>query len=484
MIIFSFTFAPLIIAEIARKEALPTVEDFFLYSRRMPLLLSFFTIYATWYSSFAVLGSGATFYQHGPLYMTAFAWNVLFAIGLYSLGRRIWYYGRKNNYITISDFFRDIYGSQTLSNITTGIALIFTIPYLEVQLYGGTYLINVATRGAIPWRIALLLFFSVMIVYLWAGGIRSVSMTDIFYGISIFCTMVFMGLLLAHKAGGVREIFDALAARDPSFLTLTGKEDENMILWLTMFIIVPTGALMSPPIWLRCYSMKKAKDFSTLSVLIALCTMGYIGSVLAGSAAKILMPNFEQPDMVIPYLIIKEGHLILAALLFCGMSAASLSTANSQIHSLSAIYTIDVHKRYIEPEATDARLIKITKIVLLIVSAATYVLLVSTRSMLVHTGLIALAGAAQLIVPTAGALFWTRSTAHGAMAGLLAGETILIALALFTNLDGSLAGCIGLTVNAALFILCSLCSKPSAEAKNRIAAMKCRFEEDRAHLNL
>ena len=198
----------------------------------------------------------------------------------------------------------------------------------------------------------------------------------------------------------------------------------------------------------------------------------------------VIQPKVKQTRETVPTTSPATAPAVVEGLLFCGMSAASLSTANSQIHSLSAIYTIDVHKRYIEPEATDARLIKITKIVLLIVSAATYVLLASTRSMLVHTGLIALAGATQLIVPTAGALFWTRSTAHGAMAGLLAGETILIALALFTNLDGSLAGCIGLTVNAALFILCSLCSKPSAEAKNRIAAMKCRFEEDRAHLNL
>ena len=216
MIIFTFVFIPLIIAEIARRQSIPTVEDFFLYSQKMPLGYAFFTIYSTWFSSFAVFGSSATFYESGPLYMTAFAWNILFAIFIFGISRRLWFYSRKGEYLTATDFFDDIYGSKALSLLITGIMLCFTVPYLEIQLFGGTFLINIATNGAIPWKVALLLFYVIMIVYLWAGGIRSVAMTDVFYGILVFFAMIVIGVILVSKVGGPAAMFNSLAEKDPS----------------------------------------------------------------------------------------------------------------------------------------------------------------------------------------------------------------------------------------------------------------------------
>ena len=138
MIIFVFTFVPLALAEIARAKFRYTIEDFFLQSRRMNLLMAFFTIYATWVSSFAFLGSTASFYNQGPLYMTCFAWNILFALMFMVVGRRIWFYGRSHGYITATDFFDDIFRSRGLSFTITAVITMFTIPYLMIQLYRGS----------------------------------------------------------------------------------------------------------------------------------------------------------------------------------------------------------------------------------------------------------------------------------------------------------------------------------------------------------
>lgn len=60
MIIFIFTFVPLVLAEVARNKSLPTLENFFLQDREMSLPLVMFTVYATWVSSFAFLGSASS----------------------------------------------------------------------------------------------------------------------------------------------------------------------------------------------------------------------------------------------------------------------------------------------------------------------------------------------------------------------------------------------------------------------------------------
>ena len=112
MIIFGFTFAPLVLAEIARSNSLPTVEDFFLQSRNMPTFMVFFTVYATWVSSFAFLGSASSFFSQGPLYLTCFAWNALFGILFMVIGKRIWYYGGVHKFITPTDFFNEIFSKK------------------------------------------------------------------------------------------------------------------------------------------------------------------------------------------------------------------------------------------------------------------------------------------------------------------------------------------------------------------------------------
>ena len=478
IIIFSFAFIPLILAEVARKDAGTTVEDFFVYSRKMPTFYAFCTISATWFSAFAVLGSATSFYVNGPMYMTAFAWNILFAVCIFLIGRRIWHYGKKNGYITPSDFFDDIYSSPKLTVLVTCVCLLFTVPYIQIQMFGGTYLLDAATDGAIPWRMAVLIFYVIMIVYMWAGGLRSVALTDVFYTILVTFVMLFTGLFLCRKAGGMTYIFDYLIQSEKENLILSRPGSAvNVQLWLTMFIITPIGALMSPPMWIRSFSIKDQKSFYLLPFLIAVLTVSYFGSLLTGNAAKVLDPGIVDAEALLPNLIMEHGGTILATISLCGFYAAALSTANSQIHSLSAIYTIDIHRRYINPNASDARLVYITKWSLLIISMVTYLMVIRQPVLILDTGLLALSGTAQLIVPAVGGLIWNKANSNGAFVGLLSGVCVLIGLKIF-GLEASLCGCIGLAVNSLLFIVIGKYGTNEPKVREKIVQYKVEFEED------
>ncbi|MDO4544755.1 MAG: sodium:solute symporter family protein [Bacillota bacterium] len=475
-IIFVFTFVPLILAEVARNKSLPSVEDFFVYSRSMPTLLCFFTIYGTWYSTFAVVGSSAYFYFKGPVYMTTFAWNALFAVCFFILGRRIWFYGKRHNYITPTDFFSDIYKSKALNILVTIIMLVFTLPYIQIQFSGGAYLLEIASRGQIPWEIAGIMFYTIMVVYLWAGGIRAVALTDIFFGILVFFTMLGTGILLADKAGGVEHIFDILIQDSVDNVTLSGKDPfNNVALWMAMFLVTPLGAIMSPPMWIRSYSVKKEKSFYLLPFLLTLAAAGYIGCFISGNAGRVLKSGLTNSDMLIPTLLTEYGSQILTTLLFCGFAAASLSTANSQIHALSAIYTIDIHKRWINRDVSDSRLLYIAKWAVLGVSALTYVLMIASPAIIISTGLLALSGTMQLLVPTVGALFWKKSNATGAFAGLLGGSLTLTVLHLGFHLESSYCGVIGLAVNAVLFIILCNTTKQSSVTRDKLISYHNAF---------
>ncbi|MBI9102086.1 MAG: sodium:solute symporter family protein [Spirochaetales bacterium] len=458
-----FMFIPLVMGGIANKKSLPTTEDFFVQGRAMGSLAVFFTVAATWWSSFAFLGAPSYFYTRGPVYWTAIAWNILFGVLYYVIGKRIWFYGKKNNLITPSDFFRKLYGSGPLATIVGVIMLLFTLPYLQIQLTGGAYLIEVASGGLIPWKVGGLFFYAIIVIYVWAGGLRAVAWTDIFYGVLLFFGMIFGGFFIAAKVGGTSELFKVLRATAPESLTLPGPQGVHGYgLWISMFIMVPIGAFMGPQLWTRMYSVKSSKLFNLMPFLLGFAAIAYVGSMLLGNTGMVLEAGgVDRPDRILPIMLFKYAPFALASLVCAGGAAAAMSSANSQIHSMSAVYTVDFHQRFINKNMDQKGLVWVGRIAILVFALIAYFMSVFIPGLLVNVGLVALSGTAQVFVPTAGILFWKKSTSSGAIAGLLTG-VILLCIFTFTPLSvpfGLHSGLFCIIINTIVFLIVSLVTK-------------------------
>jgi SSS family solute:Na+ symporter len=461
LIIAAFMIIPLIMGFVAGRKSIPTTEDYFVQGRGMGSVAVFFTVAATWWSAFAFMGSNAYFYLNGPLYWTAIAWNILFGVLYFGVGKKIWYIGKLNKFITAKDFFVHQYGSTKLGNLIAIISLVFTLPYLQIQLTGGAYLIQTASNNIINFQVAALLFYVVIIIYVWSGGLRAVAWTDIFYGVLLFFGMVFAGIYIADLIGGPASLFEQLRAAKPENLSLGSA---NTMAWLSMFIVTPIGSFMGPQLWTRMYAVKSGKLFNLMPFLLGFAAIAYIGSMLVGNSAVILEPGIEAPDTVLPVILYKYAPFVLASLIIACGAAAAMSTANSQIHSMAAVWTVDIHQKYINKNLNQKQLVWVGRWTILILSAVAYVMCLFVPGLLVQVGLVALAGTAQIFVPTFGAIFWRRSTTAGATAGVVAG---ISALCLFTFIPASLpevfkggGGLISFIINIVVFVVVSLVSKP------------------------
>lgn len=481
LIIGIYMFIPLWIGAKAGEHELPTPEDFFVQSRSMKPLAVFFTVQATWWSTFAFFGSTAYFYEKGPVYWTTIAWDFLFGILFFLIGKPIWFYGKKNNYITASDFFRDMYASEILGNLVTLIMVLFTMPYLQIQLAGVAYLIEIASKGLIPWEMGGFVFCVVVIIYVWTGGLRAVAWADIFYEILILLGAILGGIFIVTKVGSIHALFNTLKQTAPETLTLPGPTGEaGPMLWISMFLLVPIGAMMAPPLWTRMYAVKSAQVFHLMPFLLGCIGIVNIAPMLIGNAGILLIPGLQKSDSLLPVLLFQYAPFSLASLILTGGAAAAMSTSNSQIHSIAAVYTMDIHKRYIHKDMDNKHLIRIGRWSILIFTIFSYFLTVHIPGLLIQIGLIALSGTAQLIVPTAGALFWKRSTAKGAIAGLLGG---ILCLSLFTFIlpihlpFGIHPGLAAFFLNLLLFIVVSLATPM------RNPAILDKFEEQRRIFN-
>ncbi len=461
-----FMIFPLAIGFAARSKSQATAEDYFIQSRGMGAVAVFFSVAATWWSAFAFLGSNGYFYTQGPLYWTAIAWNILFGVMYYVIGKKIWYMGKINNYVTATDFFKHQYGSVPLGNLVGLILVVCTIPYLQIQLSGGAYLIQVASGGLIPFAIGALVFYIVIIIYVWAGGIRAIAWCDIFYGVLLFFGMMFAGLYVASLVGGPTAMFQRLEEMFPGHTVLA---EGKWMAWIAMFIITPVGSFMGPQLWARFYSVKSPKTFNMMPFLLAIAAIAYTGSMLTGNTGKVLYPDVSKlvngnADYILPTVLFEQAPFFIGSVLMACGAAAAMSTANAQVLSLSTIYTMDFHRRYVNKNLSENQLIWVGRWAILVVSAAAYIMCLYVPGLLVTIGLIALGGTAQVMVPTVGALFWKRSTTAGAFSGMLVG-IILIVLFTFTPLTapGSFAAggatLFALIANILVFIVVSFASK-------------------------
>lgn len=460
LIIAAFMIIPLIVGVVSSRQSQATSEDFFVQGRAMGSIAVFFTVAATWWSAFAFLGSNATFYTSGPVYLTALAWNLLFGFMYYWVGKRVWFLGKRFNYLTPSDLMGDFYNSEALRILVAVITLVFTVPYLQIQLTGGAYLIEVASDGMVPFWLAALLFYFIIIVYVWVGGIRAIAWTDVIYGALLFFGMMFAGYYISSQVGGPAALFAQLQESNPSHLTMPGP-DGNMgySMWFSLFVIVAIGAFMGPQIWLRMYSVKSGKLFNLMPFLLGLAAFAYFGSVLTGYSGVLLEPGLENADRILPVMLMNYAPYLLASMIMAAGAAAAMSTANSQIHAVSTVVTMDIYQRYVNRHASQARIVTIGRLSLVGFSLAAYILALTVPGLLVTIGIAALAGTAQLIVPTIGAISWRRAHPMAAFWGLISGVTCVLLLtygASVSNPLGLHAGIWGLLLNTSLFVGLSL----------------------------
>lgn len=478
IVIGASMFVPLWIGSKAGEREERTLSDFFVQSRRMNTIVLFFTVQATWWSAFAFLGASSNYYQNGPVYWTTLAWDVLFGLLFYLLGKRIWFYGKERGYLTATDFFLDLYGFKPLGFLVTLIMMIFTIPYFELQITGGTYLIEVISAGLIPRQMGAFLFTAVIVIYVWTGGLRAVAWADVFYESLIIISSILGVLFVVRQHQGITPLFSELSRVLPEALTLPGhNQTAGPNLWISMFFIVPIGALMAPPLWTRMYAAREAKFFDRLAFFLAAISILNLAPMLIGNSSLLILPNLAMADALFPQYVLRYAPYFMAYVILIGGAAAAMSTANSQIHAISATYTIDIHRRYLRPDMSELGLITTGRIVIVIFALLSYLSYLYFPGVIIQLGLLALSGTSQLLIPVCGALFWNRSHGVGAFFGLLTGLTLVIGLHYQLGFETSDAALIGLAGNALVFFAVSRLLPLKKTYANRITSLRVLYED-------
>jgi len=455
-----------------------TEEDYYLAGRQQPFVITALTIMATFFSSSAMLAIPGVMYKEGAAFFL-FALNLpVGGAAVYLIGSRIARLGRAKGYVTPADMVAEYYDNSSAVRLLVALlGFLYIVPYVVMQIRAGGHLAQQMFPGATEmtvlgmqvdvFAIGASVLSGVMMIYILVGGMRSVALADVIQGSLLLVGMLVAGYAAISALGGMRDYFAALAELPPEALSLPGATGRYTALGLlTVCVFASLASMIQPAQWMRYYAARSSQTLKRsaliFSIVLPVCFL--FGVMLVGLGARALYPPEMVGGELVPHgevgrwdqaliAVLRNHGLevlgpaggIIVAVIMIAILAASMSTADSNLHALSAVVTRDVYDRFIRPKASQWERAWVGRIVIVAASLlALYLVQVGEHDknfaplkMIVEMQFVAMAFSCQVLPVTIDMLFLRRGTRAGAVGGMLAG---LLVVLLFTPAPQLLMG--------------------------------------------
>ena len=457
-----------------------SVSGYVAADRSMNTLVLYFVMGASIFSSFAFLGGPGWAYSRGVAALYIIAYGVIGIVPLYFIGPRTRRLGERFGFITQAELLAHRFDSKFLSIVLAVLSVIVFVPYLVIQMEGAGIIVEALTEGRVSSAVGAGVAYGVVVIYVLASGVMGVGWTNTFQGAFMMAVAWFLGLYLPNKLyGGVGAMFDQISQVKPQLLAMPGLAGNGDPWTWAAFgsavFVSAVGFTMWPHLFMKSYAAKSDRALRLTVVMYPTFQIFLVPILLIGFAGVVLYPDVKPADSILPFLLTQlELSPILIGLVGAGTLAASMSSGDSILHSAASIGVRDGLRQALphrfEDAGSDERERFLIRVAVVALALVAYYFAVVSQVSLVSLLLAAYGGVAQIMPPVVAALYWTRATRAGALAGLLGG-IVTNCLFLFrpelSPVAGVHEGFWGLIVNVALLVAVSLATRPDDAARVR-----------------
>ena len=412
-----------------------TSQDYFVASRSIGPFLLLMSLFGTTMTAFALVGSTGKAYTTGVgTYGLMASWSGLVHSAVFlAIGTRLWALGKRHGYVTQVQYFRDRFQSPLLGNLLLPLLVALVVPYLLIGLLGAGVTVAGVTRGTevpVPPWVTSGVICVVVYAYVFMSGLRGAAWANAFQTMVFLVVGVIAFFVISDALGGVVE---ATRQAKPERLVREGAIGQ---LHFLSYVFVPLSVGMFPHLFQHWLTARSTSTFKASVVLHpVLIAAVWVPTVLLGVwATGVIDVPPAKANAVLGILVAKLSTPLFSGLVTAGILAAIMSSLDSQFMCLGTMFTQDmVLPRVAEGRLTDTQIVTVGRIFVGLVVLATWLLsLVATRGIF-NLGVWCFSGFAGLFPLVAASLYWRRVTAAGAIASVLAGAAIWVALFIHTT---------------------------------------------------
>ena len=209
-----------------------------------------------------------------------------------------------------------------------------------------------------------------------------------------------------------------------------------------------------------------------MAVVIGVLGRAYLYPTLLGSGAADSTENVF--IIMITKLFTEDTRLpFIGGIFLCGILAAIMSTADSQLLITASSVSKDLYQGVISRKASDKKVMKVSRITVIVVAVLAYLIALNPESSIMGLVSNAWAGLGAAFGPTVLlSLFWKRTNLAGAVAGIVSGGLTVLIWDYIPLVGGETLGTatglyslvVGFAISLLLIVAVSLCTKaPDAQ---------------------
>ena len=404
-------------------------EKFVTGGRDMNAFLIFCTLGATIIGTGSTIGAISDGFSHawgGALFCTGSAIGLLLLSTFSGV--------REKGFITMSEEAQYYYGGKKIVRQVMGFTMFAAeIIWLGNHITGGaTYLSFVFGIDPIWCKLITALTFG---AYVFIGGYVAVVKADVVQ----FCAIVLGFGIIAWKAiplaGGYDEIARAYAsAGKPGAMGFYGLGSYGVMAGISLVLAMTTSVLGCPGNRTRIYTARDARTArrAFLGQGALMFGWGIITAIIGMSCFAIATHNGHlvgfKPDHAFPYMATQViGPALGLMFLICGLSAAVSSGGSSSISGITILLT-DVYPSLTGRKIPPEKYTFVSRIALLVALAIAFSITIFVTDMIAYIQKAVGAFLPGAAVAMLAGRFWKRATWQGALASVVAGTVLGIAI--------------------------------------------------------
>ena len=459
-----------------------STQDFFMAGKDLGIVVTGFALFSSLLSGFGFVGGPALVYKMGMSSAWMFVCVIMgFNLSFFLLAKRLRLFAEIGNPMSLPDVVKLRYDNVFTQGLMALAIILGVLGYLATQILAMSIVLQEIFNASsliesMDIVYCMLISCAILVFYSITGGIVASVYTDLFQGtIMIFGALLIFFSVLNLFEGGFQEISQIIAQDDTGAIGPWGTIGAlGALSWLFIFMM---GGAGQPHVITK---MMMYKNISDAKYILPTSIIGYFFSALLwlsiGLAMRALVisgmhPELSNADMTASVYLQYYTNPILAGLVFAGLFAAIMSTADGFLNIGTAAIMHNI------PDALGVKI----KNDLFWARLVTLMLTIISALFARYSGdLVAILGAfgwgtfAAAIVPVVVIGFnWKRATSMAANVCIISSLIINFGVKIL-NIKVPYAidiGAISLIISMLLFVSISLFSKKPIINKNVEAAM-------------
>jgi len=278
----------------------------------------------------------------------------------------------KEEVITITQFVSKKVGPNVALIYSTANLILFSTIGLGAALFWGAYAADLVFKEYLIFisedaftRVSIIIIFLGIFsaIYTYLGGLNAVVKTDVIQFTILILGATAVLWIVMVKNGGWGALYD----KTPELMHLHLPSNHEKLPWTMLFGLFFLNInywCANQSVIQRSLAAKNLKEAQKgllagglikyfMAILIVIPGIALVGIIGTSGLAD--------PDQAFPYIVSNFIPVGFRGIILCALFASLMSTVDSTFNSLATLFSIDIYKTYLNPNATDQKVVSVGK---------------------------------------------------------------------------------------------------------------------------